>query len=390
MTHNRHQTKDTNRQGYVSNHGGNIYKAALELDIPENAIIDFSASINPLGISDNVKDVIKNDLDSLIHYPDPDTTLLRQFLAEHHGIASNSILCGNGSTELIYLLPRALKPEKVLITSPTFSEYEKACRLSHASRVTRYRLPPKDNFRIKPDEFIAAMREMSSDNSGNPLNSSPVTRHASRSLNMAFLCNPNNPTGRVLKKKEVLEVAEAARELKCVLIIDEAFIDFIPGHSAIKEVAGNPYLIVLRSMTKFHALTGLRIGYAVISERLTGKVLKFKEPWTVNSLAQKAALAALGDTDYNDRTMHLMKEEKVFLEYVFKDIGVSFIPSDTNYYLLKIKEARKVHNQLMEKGIMVRDCSNFRGLDDSYIRVAVKSRIDNKRLLKEMASLCKK
>ncbi len=153
------------RQSSVSIHGGNIYEAALELGIPENAIIDFSASINPLGIADNVKNVIRDELDSLVHYPDPDTQLLRQFLAKHHGIESDSIICGNGSTELIYLLPRALKPEKVLITAPTFSEYERACLLNYEPclpagrlQITNYELQQKDNFRIRPDEFIEAMQ----------------------------------------------------------------------------------------------------------------------------------------------------------------------------------------------------------------------------------------
>ena len=389
MRQNKHHFEDTNTinsgphssdSGYA--HGGNIYEAAQELDIPENKIIDFSASINPLGISDRVKDAIKSKMDSLVHYPDPETKILRQVLAEHHGIDTNSIICGNGSTELIYLLPRALKPEKVLIPMPTFSEYERACSLSNASRVTRYRLQQKDNYGLKTDEFIAAMRGMI------PGNSSLVTRHSSRPCNMAFLCNPNNPTGSVLREDEVLEIADAARSAECMLVIDEAFIDFIPDCSVIEAVAGNPYLIVLRSMTKFYALTGLRIGYGIIPEHLTDQILEFKEPWTVNSLAQKAALAALQDNDYNDRTVKLMREERIFLENGFNDIGIDFIPSAVNYYLLKINEASSVCRQLKAKGILVRDCSNFHGLDDSYIRIAVKSRPDNLRLIEELADLC--
>ena len=118
-------------QSSVSEHGGNIYKAAQELGISENEIIDFSASINPLGISDKVKTVIAKEIVNLVHYPDPDANMLRQFISAHLNIESDSIICGNGSTELIYLVPRALKPEKVLIASPTFSEYERACKIGN-------------------------------------------------------------------------------------------------------------------------------------------------------------------------------------------------------------------------------------------------------------------
>ena len=178
--------------------------------------------------------------------------------------------------------------------------------------------------------------------------------------------------------------------MACILIIDEAFIDFIPEYSVVKEVASNPYLIVLRSMTKFYALTGLRIGYGVFNEDIVEKVNTFKEPWTVNSLAQKAALAALGDSGYAKETMELMGQEKEFLEDAFKDLGIEFIASAVNFYLLKINQATTISRTLREKGILVRDCSNFQGLDDSYIRVAVKSSKDNQQLIKELSDLCKK
>ncbi len=143
-------------------------------------------------------------------------------------------------------------------------------------------------------------------------------------------------------------------------------------------------------MTKFYALTGLRIGYGVIPEHLTDQILKFKEPWTVNSLAQKAALTALGDSEYAKETMELMGQEKEFLENAFKELGIEFIASEANFYLLKINQAKAISRELRQKGILVRDCSNFQGLDDSYIRVAVKSGRDNQQLIKELSDLCKR
>ncbi|MDH4028866.1 MAG: pyridoxal phosphate-dependent class II aminotransferase, partial [Nitrospirota bacterium] len=252
-------------------HGGNIYRMAQETGIPVEGLVDFSASINPLGVPQKAKEIIIKGLDSLVNYPDPDTTVLREKLALHHGIESETVLCGNGSTELIYLLPRALRPASVLIHAPAFSEYERACRLNHKLRITNYELKERDGLKIIPGQFIEGMY----------------------GCDMAFLCNPNNPTGDLLKKEDVIEIAEAARRLKCFLVVDEAFIDFTPGVSVIRQVRDNPYLIVLRSMTKFYALTGLRMGYAVIHASMIERVREFREPWTVNTLAQIAAAAAL-------------------------------------------------------------------------------------------------
>jgi threonine-phosphate decarboxylase len=346
-------------------HGGNIYKIAEELGIPESRLIDFSASINPLGISDKVKDVINREMDNLVNYPDPDTKMLRHKIAGHNGIDPETIICGNGSTELIYLIPRALKPEKVLIPVPTFSEYERACKISCELRVVSYELKKENGFEIKPDEFIKAMQ----------------------GCDMVFLCNPNNPTGHLLKRDDVLALAEAARKMRCYLIVDEAFIDFVPEESVIKDVQENPYLIVLRSMTKFYALTGLRIGYGVFHMDSINQIRQFKEPWTVNTLAQQGAIAAIADNEYVVETHALIKREKDFLEKSFQELRIQYIPSSVNYYLLKTENNEEIVSGLKEKGILVRDCSNFRGLEGSYLRVAVKSRSENVRLIEKLSKL---
>lgn len=357
--------------GSDNEHGGNVYKLAEELGVSEREIIDFSASVNPLGVSRKVKAEIRKELRSLHNYPDPDTKKLRETIAERHNISPDTILCGNGSTELIYLIPRALKPQRILIPQPTFSEYERACKMSDELRVKSYELKRENNFDINPDDFILSL----------------VTRHSSLPFDMVFLCNPNNPTGRLLKKDDVLKIAEASRKLKCYLVVDEAFIDFCPGESAIKYVQDNPYLIVLRSMTKFHALTSLRIGYGVFPSHLINRLKEFKEPWTVNNLAQKAGIVAIKDNEYADKTFRLIRREKDFLESSFIKLGIDFYPSDANFYLLKIKDNTKVDLKLRGKGILVRNCSNFRGLDSSHIRVAVRSHKDNVILIRELSRL---
>ncbi len=348
-------------------HGGNIYLAARELGLPEKAIIDFSASINPLGVPKSVITEIRNAAKNLFNYPDPDATGLRMRLSEHHRIEPESIICGNGSTELIYVIARALNPERVLIPQPTFSEYERACRTASSKlKVQRLKLRKESNFNIESGRFIKAMK----------------------GCDAAFLCNPNNPTGRLIAKNAVLKITEAAKKTKCFLVIDEAFIDFCPENSVIDEVKKNPYLIVLRSMTKIYALSGLRIGYGVFPKRLMKELSFNKEPWTVNTLAQKAGITALTDKACVKRALALIKKEKKFLENSFKEKGIKFFHSDANFYLLKINNPTEIYQALKRMGILVRDCSNFRGLDNSYIRIAVKSHMDNMHLLKELARLC--
>ncbi len=364
-------------QNITPAHGGNIYKLAEELNIDERDIIDFSASINPLGVPKGVLSAIKENGRYLFNYPDPDAEELTRAIAQHIGMDSRSVLCGNGSTELIYLVVRALKPEKVLIPAPTFSEYERA--VNDPKKIEYFILWEKNKFEPDPDKFIAAM---SGRNSSSTYKSSLTT-----SVDMAFLCNPNNPTGRLLKKEELLKIANAAKDLKCHLVVDEAFIDFLPDESVIKEVENNPYLIVLRSMTKFYALSGLRVGYCAAHKSILDIIKKCKEPWTVNTLAQAAGIAALNDSSYRDETFKVIRNEKKTLEDGFKILGITYIPSFANFYLLKHDNARGIIANLKKKGIMIRDCSNFMGLDEAYMRVAVKSNKQNMRLIKEIANL---
>jgi len=358
------------RSDYIG-HGGDIYGAAEELGLSNDQIIDFSASINPLGVPKCVVKEIKSNIIHLYSYPDPKARELRSQIAKYHDIEPEHIICGNGSTELIYLTLRALRPKIVLIPMPTFSEYERACKMVLGAKVIDYELKREDNFDIEIGGFIKEMERIA----------------RADPQNMVFLCNPNNPTGRLIKREDMLKIIGASKYLKCYLVIDEAFMDFLPEHSVIKEIRDNPYLIVLRSMTKFYALSGLRLGYGVFPSGIVKTIMEYKEPWTVNTLAQRAGVSALLDIDYRRKTLRLISKERVFLEEGFKKLGLDYIPSYANYYLISLDNAKGVVESLRKRGILVRDCSNFRGLSGSYIRVAVKSRNDNKKLLCEMHRL---
>ena len=354
-------------------HGGDVYAAARELVMPADSIIDFSASINPLGTPASVMSELRRHLKGLRHYPDPSAAELVDEIARSTGLDPRMILCGNGSTELIYLVARALRPERVLIPAPAFAEYERACIAashfngghSNTEGIKYYQIEAKDKFRLNVDAFIDAIKDR----------------------DMAFICNPNNPTGQLIRKSDIVLMADAARKSGCCLVVDEAFIDFIPGESIIKKVAENPSLIVIRSLTKFFALSGLRIGYAVINPDLLGEIARVKEPWTVNSLAQVAGITALKDTAYQSRTFNVLGREKAYLEKGLKHLGFDYYPSRVNFYLIRHDNAYNIVLQLREQGILLRDCSNFNGLDRSYIRIAVRTRRENMRLLAALAKL---
>ncbi len=400
----------TQNSGYLftpSEHGGNIYKAAKKLGIKECDIIDFSANINPLGTPENVVKAVKRSINKLSHYPDPDASDLTLELAKHLQVLPESIICGNGSTELIYLIVRALKPKNVLIPAPTLSEYERVCK-SYGAEVKHYRLKEENDFDIDVDEFIDSIvgangrspllhsktvilnetkwneesrRLPVIDSSAVPQNDIIGQPASKRNIDMVFLCNPNNPTGRLLRKRDVLKIAEAVKAYGIYLIVDEAFIDFVPNESVIHNVETNPYLIVLRSMTKFYALAGLRLGYGVFPKNIVNIIKQYKEPWTVNTLAQIAGIAALKDILYKNATYTLIDMEKRFFESNFRKAGIRFFQSYANFYLLKLPDADQLYSNLMEKGMLVRLCSDFKGLDKTYIRIAIRTRGENIQLL---------
>jgi threonine-phosphate decarboxylase len=359
-------------------HGRDIYRLAEELGISERKILDFSSSVNPLGVSKKIKAEIRKHLKYLHNYPDPRARRLRKRLAQYYGIDPGMILCGNGSTELIYLVARALRLQNVLMPAPTFSEYERAVRTTGTAEIEYFLLDSENGFEINPENFINILK-------GRTIPSNVATG-ASQSFDIAFLCNPNNPTGRLMGRQDVIEIADAARDVGCYLVVDEAFIDFCPDASVIKDVTNNQYLIVLRTMSNFYSLAGLRAGYGVFPRTIIKRLEEVREPWTMNNLSQRAAAAALRDRVFREDTFVLMRQEKRFFEKSFRSLGLDFFPSDANFYLLKMDNANEVISALKTKGILVRDCSDFRGLDSRYLRIGVRSHKDNAMLVRELTA----
>jgi threonine-phosphate decarboxylase len=348
-------------------HGGNVLYYSKKFGIPPEKIIDFSASVNPFGPPKKSLAAMNRAFGELNRYPDPDSLELTAKIAAVHGLKDGQVLIGNGSTEFIYLLPRALGAKKALVLSPSFSDYDRASELAGA-RVVRVPLLEENNF--TPD-MASLSREL-------------------KKCGLLFLCNPNNPTGTLMPKGELLSLLKEASKAKTVVCIDEAFIEYVPGASLLKE-AVRLGAVVLRNFTKFYGMPGIRIGYAAADRKLIAKMKAIREPWTVNNLAQAAALAALGDREYENKTLAGNDTERDYLFHGLSETGWLLPFSSTaNFLLVKILEPKisssSLTARLAEEGLLVRDCATFPGLGQRFIRVAVLSRPRNRKLIKSLQS----
>lgn len=349
-------------------HGGEVWEIRRKLG-EKQRIIDFSSSVNPLGPSTKAISAIRKGISTLRWYPDPDTHTLRQSLAAHLGVTPENILVGNGSTELIFLFAELLSDgDKVLIPQPTFSEYERATLKAGAEPVF---------FNLKSDLTI---------------DHKVIRKFMNTDIKALFLCNPNNPTSIAIPRGELLKIVDEVSSTGAILFVDEDFLDFVDENaspSLVKTASENSNVFVVRSFTKFFALAGLRVGYCVASQEIISKLSRLKPPWSVNSLAQSAADASLQDKVYFKKSKRFVKEEKEFLyRELSKFNGLKVLHPDANFILARITgnglTAAKLKEKLLDYGILIRDCSSFRGLDERYVRFAVNSRSDNLLLLRAL------
>lgn len=335
-------------------------------DVNRN-VVDFSANINPLGLSPRTKAAVIKNINGVIHYPEPGSSDLKKALAAFHGVKQDNLTVGNGSIELIYLIPKALKAKKILIVTPTFSEYEFSAR-SNGAKIIFLKAEESENFRVSLNKLQKILPR----------------------VDLVFLGNPNNPTGSCLHAEELASLVKACARHKTALVIDEVFMDFVETcnkDSLLSAAPGNKYLFVLRSLTKFFALPGLRLGYAVGHRDLVRRISDIQYPWNINSLAQAAGKEALEDSGYMNYSREYIAGEREFLFSGLKDIkGLKAFRPSSNFILCKldvcaVKSAKVLNEKLIKKGLVVRDCGNFRGLNERFFRVAVRNRDENRRLI---------
>ncbi|ADG82172.1 threonine-phosphate decarboxylase CobD [Thermincola potens] len=350
-------------------HGGNLRAAAEQYGIAISDLIDFSANINPLGPSTKALEAIRNSLDRVAHYPDPDCLELRRALSEYIRLPLENIIMGNGAVELIFILMHVLKPQAVLIPAPTFGEYE-AAAISAGCQIKSLPLNREENFLLNVDQVVNTLKN----------------------VDAVFICNPNNPTGQLTGRAELEYIIREARKKNVWVIVDEAFIDFLAEktlYSVMDLVKRYENLFILYSLTKFHALPGLRLGAGLGNRSLVSKMMSHKDPWNVNVLAQIAGVASLKDEKYMQDTVNMVQKEKLYLyEQLKKIAGLHPYPPSANYVFVDVSKTGRTSTEITEmmgkKGILVRDCSSYKNLGCGYIRVAVRKRDDNNMLLQAL------
>jgi len=353
-----------NTQRTTRIHGGNIYEAARRFGIDEEDIIDFSSSVNPLGPPSSAKRAVKRSIKFLHCYPDPEMNGLRKAIARYFGIKPGQVVCGSGANGLIRLIPRVFRPKKVLIPVPTFMEYAAAAE-DAGGKVVMVPLKEREGFRVDPLEMAFALK----------------------GVDMAFLCNPNNPTGLLIPKAEMLEIMQYALQHGVRLVVDEAFMDFSDSDSIVKEAVQSSCLICLRAFTAFFGMPGVRIGYAVTDETTAADLRVGQEPWAVSIPAEQAAIAALNEWGFIKKTRRLIEKERERLLSAIRILpGVEPFPCSANFILLKLTSIDAWHltEKLGQRGILIRDCSSFPGLSNRYVRIAVRTRRENNRLVEAL------
>jgi threonine-phosphate decarboxylase len=345
-------------------HGGDVERWARSAGIEPGELLDFSASINPLGPPAAARQAFMKSYADLSRYPDPYGGKLKQALATRHRMRPQNILIGNGSTQLIYLLCTALRPRKALVVGPAFSEYSNALALAGAD-IRMLPLCADDGFQFSTERLTAAWE---------------------KDCDIVFLATPNSVTGRLIPKTEMEKIARLALTRKSFVVVDEAFIDFVEAESVKALVRQNPYLIVLRSLTKYYALPGLRLGYLLSEASRVTQLAAYQEPWSVNGPALTVAPACLQDANFTAKTERWLEGERRFLADRLHAIpGLHTFASRTNFLLVKIERpgatASQLHSFLLSRNILIRDCASFAGLGGDYFRVSVKRRKDNRLLL---------
>lgn len=322
--------------------------------------LDFSSNVSPLGMAETTRAAAVAALEHADRYPDPSCRELRRAIAAHHGLEPDVILAGNGAGDLIDRLALALQPRRALVTAPTFGEYRAAFERVGCT-VGEYLLSRERDFAV--DDGILA--------------------HIDPELDVLVLCEPNNPTGRTCDHALLLRIARRCDRTGTLLVVDECFCDFLddPAEDTLLHGVAAHRVLVLRAFTKFYGMAGLRLGWCACADAgLLQKMADAGQPWPVSSVAQAAGVAALADKDYPERVRSLVHEERARMASALRALGCLVVPGEANY-LLFYDETPRLAERLARRGVLVRECGDFTGLDERWYRVAVRAKAENDRLL---------
>ena len=364
------------KKRFVS-HGGDVWGFSRKYNIPLEKVLDFSGPVNFLGPSPKAVEAVKQNARLIRFYPDPNPVELKTEVATYvgHGVGPENILLGNGSIELIYMLTEVFPRNfKAIIPVPSFTEYEKAVLRVGGATV----------FVQLPSDF--------------QLNVESVKKAITEDIRIVYICNPHSPSGTLYSRETILDLVEFCQKKDIVVSIDENYIEF-SSKAKDTTVAGyvkkHENLFVIRSVTKFYGMPGIRFGYGIASESYIDSLQTVRQPWSINSLAGFTTLAAFKDREFIENTKRTIAKEKAEFARMLTEVGgLHVFPSETNFLLVKITKPKltstTLREELAKEGLLIRDCSTFVGLDDSYFRVTVRSAENNAHLVETLKKVLRK
>lgn len=339
-------------------HGGDIYR--------NQGVVDYSANINFRGMPESVRQAAKDAIDASVCYPDPQCEELKAAIAEKENVPAEWIFCGNGAADVIFSLVLALKPQKALLPIPSFYEYRQAlesvgCQISEIL--------------LKEDEAFCLQKRF--------VNEIPMD------TDMVCLCNPNNPTGQLIDREVLEQVADYCQKTDTCLLLDECFHDFLEEgsvHTLLPRVKENPKLFVLRAFTKMYGMAGLRLGYGICSDtELIRRMEQVTQPWNVSVPAQAAGIAAAREQEFVAVSRQMITEQKKLLLAGLEAAGAKVYGSAANYIFFR--EEPGFDTRMYRAGFMVRNCGNYDGLPEGFYRIAVRGEADNRAFLQALQEL---
>ena len=351
-------------------HGADIYSTAKKFNIDEDKILDFSSNINPLGIPKSIKKAYLKSLEVCHRYPDSKLRKLSQKIGDYEKVSKDWIFISNGASEGIYRTVLSLKPKKALLTAPSFGEYEESLEILDTN-ISYYYLKEDNNFDLNED-FL------------NLINND---------IDILFICNPNNPTGRITKKGLIQSIIEKSYNCGTYVVIDESFLDFLPNKtnlSIVDFIKSYPNLIVLKSFTKIYSIPGIRLGYCICSNiDLIKSIKKNGPPWNISAAAETCGIAALMEDRYISKSISYIRSQRKYLVKELRNLGFKVYKSEVNYILFKIDKNINLKELLEKNHILIRSCSNYKGLNKDFYRIAVKNKEDNDILIDKLKEIIK-
>ncbi|BCJ99186.1 threonine-phosphate decarboxylase [Anaerocolumna chitinilytica] len=375
-------------------HGGDIYRNKIKLD--------FSVNINPYGMPDSVRLALLRAIGDCDKYPDIQSMDLINSISELTGVDGRFILPGNGASELFAAIVHGIQPRRIVIPVPSFYGYEKAAAMAESFKIinketaiaaaleepveTLGKRPAKAAMMAEPEVVFYEMKETAAFKLDEG-----IREYLTEETDLLFLANPNNPLGNLVEGGLLEQIAKDCKEKRICLVIDECFLDFTgeeEKYSFKRKLREYPEVIVVKAFTKIFAIPGVRLGFLLCSdENRKGKIQKHLPEWNLSVFAQAAGRAACQEIAYMKQTVKFVQEERDYLSEELRKMGIEVYPSQTDY--LFIRTEIPLYEKLLEKEILIRDCSNFRGLGRGYYRIAVKTHEENKQLINAVKEIKK-